>query len=239
MVEVNYFYCDRSCLTEENKLPSCCATGDYEVLVEATIGDCYRAFKYDNPEGKSFAEIFYQRFEFYVHQPVLGQHPSLTYEPETHIGIASRSPCYYLDGINCRVHGSILKYIVCTLLPEKYLLCGPLDESQLNPEICPFPCVRGKILDDITKERAQKLQAVEEVERDITREIFEQESLISLVGKGCNIARPTPLSSLKNKRLAKELESIVANFNTKKNRDWEYEIDRLTENYARIIGYNL
>ncbi len=249
-----YFRCQSGCTwccpggtrqeKEGDTFPLYVYAYEVEPVVTLTIGDVYRSFKFNNPEGKKFYEIFQEQFRLISMPPLQVETKELKEAerklkekgftfitnpnpPRPHLVPSPKNPCYNLDDHGCKLHGSPAKYTVCRMQPEANLMQKRRELTKEDYII--FPCIRDRRLSTEQEKRTKELQAALIREEKITEKIFPVIIIEGITRK----SKILPKEEEEDKKTLEEEMKKMEPFNEQRNRWWESEIEVITRNMGK------
>jgi len=242
----DYFQCKRGCVY-------CCPgfpiqeTGSLPFrVIDLTIGDVDRTFKYNNPDRLSFSELFEARFDFYYRKGSRRLSEAEQSLADMGVKVFSKFDTFYVSPISkgqcsnlledgCRAHNTISKYLACITRPEGYLLDGPIPETDyVDSDLWEmFMCTQEKVIKPEEEAKIRALLPIFDTEREITIDLFPKIGMP--VGEtDCWIGELNGHEELRD-----ELMEIVKSFDIPENRVWEVRINETTRQIADILGIEL
>jgi hypothetical protein len=242
----SYFECTTGCT---NCCPRELRKDEHNIYVNATLGDVYRAFVFDNPDKKSFSEVFRQQFGFGATRPTDTKAPELDKElmklvyrvipifsNDTFVlAPTAKYPCHNLTATGCRSHDKITKYLCCACSPESKLMDDDtehdLEKWGYIMEI--FPCLINCTLDRNQRKRTMSLSKLHDDEIRLTHRIFPHMRVSEM-----DNSNPVYLGDIEDDSSGEMLKTVQS-LDDSANRSWEPEVIESTIKYAKIMGIKL
>jgi len=227
-----YFECNSDCT-------KCCPGSDpnSKMKVGITVGDAYRNYLFNNPDNRSFSELFLEVYEFYLIRKTKGR----TLEDLKNFKIGTyaylpviKSPCYSLNH-ECELYDSLARPIGCVIAPE-FSIALPGETLDGTDNNALLECTAEKLLTPDKAEKTRRLVDVLKKEKGLTLAVFGMR-IQRLLYKG---APAVPISLLIGSEMIESaLETKLRSFDSEEGRHWQEQITETTRRYAEIMGFEL